>query len=108
MIMQCGRLTPLDSDLDETAVQVLLSKVLSLSVDGALLRVAQALKLSSMPSIVIVFRDGAHMIRTALKDPLQRTGDFKSQAARLFGSKGQAGLFKDVQHSGKLKALLQA
>ena len=101
-------MTPLDSDLDETAVQDVLSKVRALSVDGALLKVAQALKLSSMPSIAIVFRDGAHMIRTALKDPLQRTGDFKSQAARLFGSKGQHGLFKDVQHSDKLKALLQA
>jgi hypothetical protein len=98
--------TPFCDVRDETAYRALLLKVRALSVDGALLKVAQALKLSSMPSIVIVFRDGAHMIRTALRDPLHRTGEFQLQQARLFGDKGA--LFKDIQYSDKLKSMLEA
>jgi hypothetical protein len=98
--------TPFRGVRDETVYRALLLKVRALSVDGALLKVAQALKLSSMPSIVIVFRDGAHMIRTALRDPLHRTGEFQQQQARLFGDKGA--LFKVIQYSDKLKSMLEA
>ena len=51
-------------------------------------------------------RDPAHFIRTAIKTPLEETGNFAKQHHELFGKKHA--LLKDLQHSRMWQARLDA
>ena len=62
---------------DEELSSLFLTRVKIVVADGALQKVAHVMKTRSMPSIVLISRDGAHMIRIACRDPLIRTGQFE-------------------------------
>ena len=74
-------------------------------VDGALQKVAQYMRKTHFPNIVLITRDPAHMIRAATRDPLLRTGSFEAQHKRLFTDKHA--LFKELQYSELWQARLQ-
>ena len=78
----------------------------SIVVDGALLKSARLLRANFLKSVVIIARDPAHMVRTAVSEPWIRTGRFEEQHRMLFS--GKHALIKDVQHSEVLQARLQA
>ena len=72
--------------------------------DGALQKVAQYLQRASMPNIVLIARDPAHMLRIAAKDLFVRSSRFGQQRERLFG---KGGLLRQVQFSDCLQARLE-
>ena len=98
--------TPLDDATDELLVRRCCNRARAVAVDGALLKVARFLKERLMPNLVIVFRDAAHALRIAAKEPLIRAEGFKEQYARLFSDKHA--VLKDIQFSPALKAKLEA
>ena len=96
--------TPLGGIVDEALVQHLYSRVRSIFVDGALVKVAQYLRAAKMPNVVLICRDPGHMLCIAMKDPLIRSNRFGAQHERLFGKKG---LLRQVQFSDGLQARLE-
>ena len=80
--------TPLGGSLDEGLLAKFYSSVRSVVADGALQKVAQYLRKSKMPNIVLITRDPAHMLRIAAKDPFLKSNRFGKQHERLFGKKG--------------------
>ena len=91
---------------DEELSALFLTRVKIVVADGALQKVAHVMKTTSMPSIVLISRDGAHMIRIACRDPLIRTGRFEEQHRRLFQS--EHALIKDIQYSEVWQSRLEA
>ena len=92
--------TPLGDVRDDALMKRIVgneSSVKHLVVDGALLKTCQYLKASLFPNAVLLIRDPTHFVRTAVKAPLEETGNFAKQHAALFGKRN--GLLKDVQHS---------
>ena len=98
--------TPLDDATDEVLVRRCCDRARAVAVDGALLKVARFLKERLMPNLVIVFRDAAHALRIAAKEPLIRADGFRQQYDRLFSDKHA--VLKDIQFSPALKAKLEA
>ena len=96
--------TPLGGTVDEALVKHVYAKVRSIFVDGALVKVAQYLRATKMPNVVLICRDPGHMLRIAMKDPLIRSNRFGAQHERLFGKNG---LLKQVQFSDGLQARLE-
>ena len=96
--------TPLRGKLDEDLFRKCCVSAGSLSVDGALLGVAAQLRAKHMPNVVITFRDAAHGIRIAVKEPVIRTSGFSEVYDNLFVKKNA--ILKDVQYSNKLNARL--
>ena len=80
------------------------SQVRRICVDGALVKVAQYLRATKMPNVVLICRDPGHMLRIAMKDPLIRSNRFGAQHERLFGKNG---LLRQVQFSDGLQARLE-
>jgi hypothetical protein len=98
--------TPLGDTFDDALYEHIRVNVRSMCADGALQKVAQLLRVSSFPNVVLIQRDPAHFIRIACKEPLVRTGRFEEQHARLFTNK--RALLKSVQFSDSLQARLEA
>ena len=95
---------PLGGTVDEALVKHVYAKVRSIFVDGALVKVAQYLRATKMPNVVLICRDPGHMLRIAMKDPLIRSNRFGAQHERLFG---KSGLLRQVQFSDGLQARLE-
>jgi hypothetical protein len=96
--------TPLGGTLDEGLLAKFNASVRAVVADGALQKVAQYLQRASMPNIVLIARDPAHMLRIAAKDPFVRSSRFGKQHERLFG---KGGLLRQVQFSDGLQARLE-
>ena len=90
---------------DDELYRKFLAAVKIVVADGALQKVAHVMKTSSMPGIVLITRDPAHMIRIACKEPLIRTGRFERQHKRLF--EDRHALIKDIQYSDLWQARLE-
>ena len=75
-------------------------------MDGALRKTCEFLKGSLFPHAVLLIRDPTHFVRTAVKAPLEETGNFAKQHAALFGNRHA--LLKDIQHSRMWQARLEA
>ncbi len=106
----CARFcTPLGDACDEAVMQRLVgnqSLVKHLVVDGALLKVCDYAKQNLFPNAVLSIRDPTHFIRTAIKAPMEHTGNFAKQHDELFGKRHA--LLKDLQHSRLWQARLEA
>jgi hypothetical protein len=89
----CTRERQLDAELLES----LLQKVRVVCVDGALVKTATVLRASSMPNVVLVMRDPAHLIRTSCANPLRSADRFDEQYSRLFSSRHA--VLKDFMYS---------
>jgi len=96
--------TPLGGALDDGLLAKFNASVRAVVADGALQKVAQYLQRASMPNIVLIARDPAHMLRIAAKDPFVRSSRFGKQHQRLFG---KGGLLRQVQFSDGLQARLE-
>jgi hypothetical protein len=90
---------------DDQLYNKFLATVKIVVADGALQKVAHVMKTSSMPGIVLIARDPAHMIRIACKEPLIRTGGFETQHKRLF--EDRHALIKDIAFSDLWQARLE-
>lgn len=90
---------------DEELNTKFMNSVRVVVVDGALQKVAQYMRKTHFPNIVLITRDPAHMIRIAARDPLLRTGRFEAQHKRLFTDRHA--LFKELQYSELWQARLQ-
>ena len=82
------------------------SRVKHLIADGALSKTCEYLKAHLFPNCVLSLRDPTHFVRTAVKAPMEETGNFAKQHAALFGDRHA--LLKDVQHSRLWQARLEA
>ena len=106
----CARFsTPLGDACDEAVMQRLVgdqSLVKHLVMDGALRKVADYAKQRMFPNAVLSIRDPTHFIRTAIKKPMEHTGNFGKQHDELFGNRHA--LLKDLQHSRLWQARLEA
>lgn len=96
--------TPLNDCMDETLFSAMKNKCISVAVDGAALKAARLLQKKHLKNMIIVCRDASHAIRIACKDPLVRTGGFKTVHTNLFKKKGA--LLKRIDYSPKLKSVL--
>ena len=97
----------LSHERDDALYKKICSSTRSLTIDGALVKTASVLKsFGYLSNLVLVLRDAAHFIRSAIKDPIARTGGFHVQHERLFGK--AHGLLKSISFSAKLKAKLEA
>ena len=90
--------------LDDGLLAKFNRSVRAIVADGALQKVAQYLQRASMPNIVLIARDPAHMLRIAAKDPFVRSSRFGQQHERVFG---KGGLLRQVQFSDGLQARLE-
>lgn len=95
-----------ETQRDEAVYEQFKRATRSIVVDGALLKSANLLRLRFMPNVILVCRDPAHTVRTAVSEPWLRTHSFETQHKMLFS--GKHALIKDVQHSEVLQARLQA
>ena len=106
----CARFcTPLAEALDNALMSRLVghdSLVKHLVVDGALRKVCEYAKKGLFPNAVLSIRDPTHLVRTAVKAPMEHTGNFAKQHAELFGKKHA--LLKALQHSRLWQARIQA
>ena len=106
----CARFcTPLGDVCDEAVMQRLVgnqSIVKHLVVDGALRKVCDYAKQGLFPNAVLSIRDPTHFIRTAIKSPMEHTGNFAKQHEALFGNRHA--LLKDLQNSRLWQARLEA
>ena len=98
--------TPLGDVFDEHLFDAMKNKCIEVAVDGAALKAARLLQEKHFPNMIILCRDASHAIRIACKEPLVRTGGFKTQHEELFKKKGA--LLKSIGHSNKLKSELEA
>ena len=99
--------TPLGQESrDEAVYNKFRTATRSIVVDGALLKTAQVLRRKHLTGVILIGRDPAHMVRTAVSEPWIRTGRFEEQHTMLFS--GKNALIKNVQHSDLLQARLQA
>ena len=76
--------------LDEGLFKSLLLKVRVVCVDGAPLKTANFLRTTSMPNIVLIVRDPAHVIRSSAANPLHSADLFDEQYSRLLSSRHAA------------------
>ena len=83
--------------LDEGLFKSLLLKVRVVCVDGALLKTANFLRTTSMPNIVLIVRDPAHVIRSSTATLLQNALLFDEQYSRLFS--GRHAVLKNLMNS---------
>jgi hypothetical protein len=95
----------INGHLDEALFAKIKSSTRSLVTDGALLKTCHMLKLRALPNVVLVCRDPAHALRTAIKEPLCRTGRFQEQHKMLFEQRHA--LLKDIQYSQVWQAKLE-
>ena len=106
----CARFsTPLADSQDEAVMRRLVGKeslVRHLVIDGALRKVADYAKERLFPNSVLSVRDPTHVIPTAIKTPMEQTGNFAKQHHELFGKRHA--LLKDLQHSRLWQARLEA
>ena len=89
--LMCARFcTPLGDVRDDALMKRLVGQdsiVKHLVVDGALRKSCEFLKSSLFPNAVLLIRDPTHFVRTAVKVPLEETGNFAEQHAALFGDR---------------------
>ena len=74
-------------------------------VEG-LLKTANVLRTTSMPNIVLIVRDPAHVIRSSTANPRQNAPPFDEQYSRLFSSRHA--VLKDFMNSHIWQGQLQA
>ena len=75
-------------------------------MDGALLKTANFLRTTSMPNIVLIVRDPAHVIRSSTANPMPNEPFFDEQYSRLFSSRHA--VLKDFMNSNVWQDQLQA
>ena len=99
--------TPMGETLrDEAVYGKFIKATRSIVVDGALLKAAVLLRERFLHNVIIICRDPAHCVRTAVSEPWVRMPAFEEQHRTLFS--GRHALLADVQHSDALQARLQA
>ena len=90
---------------DEDLCEHILKSTHAIVVDGALLKAANLLR-QHMPNVILIWRDPAHAVRTAVSEPWDRTNTFLQLHLELFS--GRNALLKSVQFSEVMQARLLA
>ena len=99
--------TPMGETLrDEAVYGKFITATRSIVVDGAALKTAVLLRERFLHNVILINRDPAHCVRTAVSEPWLRMPAFEEQHRTLFS--GRHALLADVQHSDALQARLQA